>query len=62
MKEYIAGKAVWRYPKAGDELPPINAKCLILTNGGVCIVGSWGVGCLAWAPLPKRDKLKEKNS
>lgn len=60
MKDYIAGEAVWQYPDAGDGLPPTSAKCLLLTIGGVCVVGAWGVGCLAWAPLPKRDKLKEE--
>lgn len=56
---YVAGNSVWQYPHAGDALPPTDAKCLILTRGGVCVVGAWGVGCIAWAPLPKRDKERE---
>jgi len=43
MKDYIAGETKWRLPSQGD-LPPTGAKCLILTTGGVCVVG---------APLPR---------
>ena len=59
--KYISGQATWRYPRAGDPVPPDSAKCLILTQGGVCIVGIWGQSPwdIAWAPLPKRDKEKE---
>ena len=58
---YIAGNATWRYPGAGDPLPLGGAKCLLLTVGGVCIIGSWSnpKGLLAWAPLPSRNKEKE---
>lgn len=59
MTEYIAGDSQWRYPGYGDDLPPTGAKCLILTQGGICVVGAWGHGCIAWAPLPKRDKARE---
>lgn len=59
--KYIAGDAVYRYPEAGDPLPePLSAKCLLLTIGGVCAIGSWGAGNVAWAPLPKRNHEKEK--
>ena len=66
-RDYIAGEAVYRYPDAGDDLPPTGAKVLILTDGGVCIIGQWrgDGGFTAWAPLPRRDADKEamlKNS
>ena len=53
MKDYIAGESTWRLPAQGADLPPTGAKCLILTQGGVCVVGAWGQGCVAWAPLPR---------
>jgi hypothetical protein len=60
MKTYVAGTAEYRYPGAGDPVPPGGAKVLLLTIGGVCVVGSWDARyCVAWAPLPKRDKEKE---
>lgn len=37
--EYIAGGVQFYYPGAGDEAPPLSAKVLLLTVGGVCIVG-----------------------
>ena len=40
--------------------PPTRAKLLILTQGGVCVIGSWGEGDVAWAPLPKRNSTKEE--
>lgn len=65
--EYVAGGAAYLYPAAGDDKPPNGAKVLLLTRGGVCIVGNWPKGhddngtgfFLGWAPLPKRDKVKE---
>lgn len=58
---YLAGDPAYRYPGAGDPLPdPLTAKCLLLTIGGVCVVGSWGPGNVAWAPLPKRNHEKEE--
>ena len=58
---YVAGEPVYHYPAAGDPLPPGGAKCLLLTVGGICVIGSWsGPGLLAWAPLPKRNKIKEQ--
>lgn len=59
---YIAGDAVYRYPAAGDEPAAPGAKVLILTRGGVCVIGSWGDGDLAWAPLPKRNHTKEEQT
>ncbi len=54
MKDYVAGQAYWRY-----EVPPERgAKCLLLTVGGVCIVGRWygelGENFVAWSPMPKK--------
>lgn len=58
---YVAGEATYRYPAAGDEKPPGGAKVLLLTIGGICIVGAWqDTGFYtAWAPLPKRNRTKE---
>ena len=57
---YIAGDAVYRYPGAGDEPAMPGAKVLILTQGGVCVIGTWGEDAVAWAPLPKRNPTKEE--
>lgn len=57
---YIAGDAVYRYPEAGDEPAMPGAKVLILTQGGVCVIGTWGEDAVAWAPLPKRNSTKEE--
>ena len=61
-KGYIAGTLGWLYPSTGDPMPGSSSdKCLLLTKGGVCIVGAWstGAGLLAWLPMPLRDKNKE---
>lgn len=57
---YIAGDAVYRYPAAGDEPARPGVKSLILTQGGVCVIGVWGDDAVAWAPLPKRNHEKEE--
>jgi hypothetical protein len=50
----------WRYE------PPANrgAKVLLLTRGCTAVVGTWtgayGEQFIAWCPLPKRDKKREK--
>lgn len=61
-KGYVAGGDAFQYPAAGDAKPPGGAKVLLLTKGGVCIIGQWKDDdfYLGWAPLPKRDKEKEK--
>jgi hypothetical protein len=61
IKAYFADGDAFRYPKAGDPKPPGGAKVLLLTIGGVCILGPWddSGAFLGWAPLPKRDKAKE---
>ena len=41
-----------------SEPPDRNAKCLLLTVGGIAVIGAWGdgSGISAWYPLPKRRK------
>lgn len=58
---YVSGDREFLYPGAGDKPPPGGAKVHLLTTGGICIDGSWPTaGCMAWAPLPKRNKDKER--
>lgn len=61
-KTHLAGGDHYRYPGAGDELPPSGASVTLLTKGGVAVRGVWlpGGAYLGWAPLPRRDKDKEK--
>lgn len=50
----------WRYSWEGC---PWGAKMLLLTSAGVAVIGSLpgkSHGYLAWAPLPDRDRAKEK--
>lgn len=58
---YVSGIAEYRYPAAGDALPPGGAKVLLLTKHGICVTGTWtnDKRFVAWAPLPKRDREKE---
>jgi hypothetical protein len=44
----------WRDPAWAP--PPRGAKCLLLTEGGVAVIGLWSDdgGFVAWSPLPKR--------
>ena len=51
----------YRYPGAGDPLPPGGAQVLLLTKGGICIRGTWtsSGAVIAWSPMPKRNKEKE---
>ena len=61
-ERHLASDDVWfRYPHAGYPLPPIGTKLLLLTKGGICIVGQWVTDgfFVAWSPMPKRDKTKE---
>mgnify|MGYP001010898610 CR=1 FL=1 len=60
-KSYVVGDLEFQYPGAGDKIPPGGAKVHLLTVGGICIDGHWPTpGCIAWAPLPKRNKDKER--
>ena len=58
---YVSGVADYRYPDAGDPLPPGGAKVLLLTRHGICVTGHWTSDkrFLAWSPLPKRNREKE---
>jgi hypothetical protein len=55
-KTYISaqpGQIYWRH----ERCPHHGAKVLLLTIGGVCVVGSWygepGRYFTAWSPMPK---------
>lgn len=58
---YAADDLIYLYPGAGDARPPGGAKVLLLTKGGMCATGPWSNDgrFLGWAPLPKRNKIKE---
>jgi hypothetical protein len=50
----------WRYT-----IPPADgAKRQLLTRGGVAVHGVWwgalGEAFIAWTPMPRRDRSKEK--
>lgn len=49
----------WWYPH--EHTPPKDTKIFLLTFGGIALVGRWGADCVAWRPLFKRDKDKEKS-
>jgi len=51
VKDYLAGEATWRLPHI--DKPPGGAKVLLLTPGGICVVGPWAEWAVAWAPLPR---------
>lgn len=58
-KGYLASSAIkFNY----DDPAPTNTKINILTKGNVCITSIWHNGCghKAWAPLPDRDKERER--
>lgn len=62
-KGYVAGGTEFLYPEAGDHPAPLGVKIHILTQGGVCVDGHWraNAGFVAWAPLPKRNRVKEQS-
>lgn len=56
-KAYIAaapGEIYWRY----EVCPHIGSKVLLLTTGGICIIGHWygelNKTFVAWCPMPKK--------
>lgn len=59
VQSCVGAVTAWRYEK-----PQHNGKMNLLTIGGVAVHGSWygevGEYFLAWAPLLKRDKQKER--
>lgn len=50
-----AGTVYWRDPAI--DAPPQGSKLLLLTSGGVAVVGQWmsDSNMVAWSPLPKRN-------
>ena len=62
MDKYLTAPAAeFRHPS--DEAPPLGTKLLILTRGGVCVVGKWSreEGSVAWSPMPKISaRLREQ--
>jgi hypothetical protein len=58
----VSGEVYWREPK--DHPPPRGVKMLILTDGGVAVIGDWmdDSNFTAWSPLPKRrpEDLKSR--
>jgi hypothetical protein len=50
------GSVYWRNP--AEYAPPVGRKLLLLTDGGVAVIGLWSKdgGFQAWSPLPKRIK------
>ena len=63
MKSYQTDGPVtseYLYPGAGDPEPYKGAKVQLLTEGGIHTSGPWDNSfCVAWLPLPKRNKQKE---
>ena len=61
-QSYVATKdTLFLYPAAGDPKPPGGAKVLLLTAGGICVLGVWPtLDAIGWHPLPGRDKKKEQ--
>jgi hypothetical protein len=58
----VLASPTYKYIYPHESMPPAATKVVILTRGGVAIISDWqnGLGHVAWAPLPSRDKLKEK--
>ena len=55
----LPGDLYWR--DAVLNPPPIGVKLLLLTEGGVAVVGDWkdDGGFIAWCPLPKKKITKQ---
>jgi hypothetical protein len=58
MKDYLAGGTTWIYPH--EQQAPASTKILLLTAGGIAVIGHWYSGAVAWHPLPLRNKEKEE--
>ena len=54
-----APSSSWNYDLTAH---PSLRKCLLLTRDGMAVLGSESdlTGYIAWAPMPKRDKAREK--
>jgi len=52
------GEVYWCDPE--QERPPRGVKLLILTDGGVAVIGDWldDSNFVAWSPLPKKESAK----
>jgi hypothetical protein len=55
-----SGTVYWRDPD--KEVPPRGTKLLILTSGGVTVIGDWITtsNYIAWSPMPKRRKRQRR--
>lgn len=53
-----SGEPGWRDPAV--DKPPLGAKLLLLTSGGVAVIGDWRVDSnfVKWSPLPKRNSCR----
>ena len=53
-----SGDVYWRDPVA--EVPPRGVKLLVLTSGGVAVIGDWtgDSNFVAWSPLPRKRVSK----
>lgn len=57
----VVSKLTTAYRYDWNDYP--GGKVILLTEGGIAVIGSVGAdktGYLAWAPLPDRDRDKEK--
>lgn len=54
MHAVASNEVKWRNP--ATDPPPMGVKLLLLTSGGVAIMGGWASNSnlVAWSPLPKR--------
>lgn len=52
----------WQYPEAGDPPAPRGTKLQLLNRDGAATMGQWtdDSNFIAWAPLLKRNKAKER--
>lgn len=52
----VSGEVYWRDPE--QEPPPRGSKLLVLTSGGVAVMGDWmdDSNFVAWSPLPRKRK------
>jgi hypothetical protein len=62
-KGYLASATPeWSYPEAGDPPAPLGTTIQLLNSGGASTKGQWTdeSNFIAWAPLLKRNKDKER--
>lgn len=53
----VAGTVYFRDP--AEQPPPRGVKLLLLTSGGVTVIGDWTTdsNLVAWSPMPKRAQV-----